>query len=362
MKRLALFLIVLLTAITLAPVMAQNAQQQAQQAQSPQWVNARTPNDAFPSPPGQVPMNSQQQIQNAFPQTNYGAANYAVTDPAGAGTAPQNGIAPMPPLAPPSNYDRAEQVVSPFSNSEIVKLRQQLDDLRKAKAYHPVRTVPRISSISVDLSPGAALPIVRVLPGEQTTLVFVDSTGAPWPLAVTPRVSDLRYFDVEWLSGTPFVVISALSAYEDGNVIVFLQGMATPVVVKLATGEPDSKEKSRVVDYRLDLRVPGRGPNAQAPFLGTGRIALYDDTMQGFLDGIPPTSAKLVTAHGDIPAHTQVWQYGDAMFVRTNYDIQTAFDQSMFAADGTRVYRLPPTPYVTLSEMDKSVTLQLDIN
>ncbi|MRT95210.1 conjugal transfer protein TraN, partial [Xylella fastidiosa subsp. multiplex] len=90
-------------------------------------------------------------------------------------------------------------------------LRQQLDDLRKAKAYHPVRTVPRISSISVDLSPGAALPIVRVLPGEQTTLVFVDSTGAPWPLAVTPRVSDLRYFDVEWLSGTPFVVISALS-------------------------------------------------------------------------------------------------------------------------------------------------------
>ena len=63
-----------------------------------------------------------------------------------------------------------------------------------------------------------------------------------------------------------------------------------------------------------------------------------------------------------MPARTQVWQYGDAMFVRTNYDIQTAFDQSMAAADGTRVYRLPPTPYVTLSEMGRSVTLQLDIN
>ncbi|WP_028229510.1 DotH/IcmK family type IV secretion protein [Paraburkholderia ferrariae] len=398
MKRLALLLVAPLAASTLAPAMAQNAQQpqpqpqpaqqqsaapaaqgvaapapapqQPQQAQAPQWVNAGAPAGAFPPPPGQAPMSSQQQIQAAFPQTNYGAANYAVAGqaPQGypqqypAGAVPQNGVAPMPPLAPPSNYERAEQVVSPFSNGEIVKLRQQLDDSRKAKAYHPVRTVPRISSISVDLSPGAALPIARVLPGEQTTLVFVDSTGAPWPLAVAPRVSDARYFDVEWLQGTPSVVISALSAYEDGNVTVFLQGMATPVVVKLATGEPDSKEKSRVVDYRLDLRVPGRGPNAQAPFLGAGRIALYDDTMQGFLDGIPPSGAKRVTAHGDVPARTQVWQYGDAMFVRTNYDIQTAFDQSMSAADGTRVYRLPPTPYVTLSEMGRSVTLQLDIN
>lgn len=395
MKRLALLLVAPLAASSLAPAMAQNAQQpqsqpaqqsaapaaqgvaspapaapapQAQQA--PQWVNAAAPNGGFPPPPGQAPMSSQQQIQAAFPQTNYGAANYAVAGqpPQGypqqypAGAAPQNGVAPMPPLAPPSNFERAEQVVSRFSNDEIVRLRQQLDDSRKAKAYHPVRTVPRISSISVDLSPGAALPIARVLPGEQTTLVFVDSTGAPWPLAVAPRVSDPRYFDVEWLQGTPSVVISALSAYEDGNATVFLQGMATPVVVKLATGEPDSKEKSRVVDYRLDLRVPGRGPNAQAPFLGAGRVALYDDTMQAFLDGIPPRDAKRVTAHGDVPARTQVWQYGDAMFVRTNYDIQTAFDQSMSAADGTRVYRLPPTPYVTLSEMGRSVTLQLDIN
>lgn len=388
MIRLAILLCALLAADSLAPALAQNTSQvqtgqtqpqapaaqgvasPASSAPATQWVAASAPGGSFPSPPAQAPVNSQQQIRAAFPQSSYGAGNYAVAGQPSQGTpqqyqegaAGQNGVAPMAPLVPPGNFELAGQVVSPFSNDEIVRLRQQLDDSRRAKAYHPVRAVPRISSMSVDLSPGAALPIARVLPGEQTTLVFVDSTGAPWPLAVAPRVSDPRYFDVEWLQGTPSVVISALSAYEDGNVTVFLTGMATPVVVKMATGEPDSKEKSRVVDYRLDLRVPGRGPNAQAPFMGPGRIALYDDTMQAFLDGIPPRDAKSVTPHGDVPARTQIWQYGDSMFVRTSYDIQTAFDQSMSSADGTRVYRLAPTPYVTLSDLGRSVTLQLDIN
>ncbi|WP_426212503.1 DotH/IcmK family type IV secretion protein [Massilia sp. TWP1-3-3] len=91
-------------------------------------------------------------------------------------------------------------------------------------------------------------------------------------------------------------------------------------------------------------------------------MALYDDVMQAFLDGLPPKDAKRVQMHGGAPARTQIWQYGDALFVRTAYDIQSAFDQSLASGDGTRVYRLAPTPYVTLSEMGRSVTLQLDIN
>ena len=321
----------------------------------------------FPAPPGQAQMNSQQQIQAAFPPSNYSAGNYATAGQVApgqmtSGNIGQNGVAPMPPLAPPSNFEQAAQVVSPFTNDEIVQLRKNLDNSRKAKAYRPVRTKPRISSASVDLSPGAALPIVRTMPGETSTLLFVDSTGAPWPLAAKPRISDERYFHVEWLEGSPSIVISALSGYEDGNVTVFLHGLATPVVVKLASGEPDSKTNSRIVDYRLDLRVPGRGPNAQAPLLGPGKIALYDDTLQSFLDGIPPKDAKLVAAHGDVPPRTQAWQYDGSLFVRTTYDIQTAFDQSIASGDGTRVYRMPLTPYVALSKMGRSVTLQLDIN
>lgn len=318
-----------------------------------QWVKT---NAAFPPPPGPAPTSPQPVQQSSFGATSYGQATSAPT-----GAPAQNGVAPLPPLAPPTNMQQAGTVVSPFTGPEIIRLRKRLDQSRQAKAYRPVRTVPRVSSMSVDLSPGAALPIARMLPGEMSTLLFLDATGAPWPLAAAPRVSDGRYFDAEWLQGTPTVVISALSSYEDGNMTVLLQGLATPIVIKLASGEPDSRNTSRIVDYRLDLRIPGRGPHAQAPLLGPGKIALYDSTLQLFLDGLPPKEAKSVKPLGQMPARTQVWQMDGTMFVRTGYDIQTAFDQSIAAADGTRVYRLPPTPYITLSDLGRSITFQLDI-
>ena len=358
-------------------------QQQQQQQPAPpvpgQWVQVKGPGTPanFPAQPGQTNANVNPQMQNAFPQTNYGAANYAVGgQPQGqAPTQPQqnatpqpqqNGVAPMPPLDAPegsADFNEAMKVVAPFAPEQIREMRGSLENTRKAKAYKPVRAIPRITSVSVDLSPGASLPVLRVMPGEISNLVILDSTGAPWPLAITPRISRDDIFTAEWMQGSHVVVVSTTSSYESGNIALFLQGATTPVVIKLVTGEPDSEgEKSRIVDARLDVRIPGRGPYAKAPLMGPGKIALYDDTLQAFLDGIPPKDARAVVAHGDVPTHTKVWQYNGDIFVRTQQDIQTAFDQSLSSGDGTKVYRLPATPFVTLSQMGQSVTLQLDIN
>lgn len=352
----------------------QPGQQQQQQPAPPvpgQWVQVKGPGTPanFPAQPGQTNANVNPQMQNAFPQTNYGAANYAVGgQPQGqAPTQPQqNGVAPMPPLDAPegsADFNEAMKVVAPFAPEQIREMRGSLENTRKAKAYKPVRAIPRITSVSVDLSPGASLPVLRVMPGEISNLVILDSTGAPWPLAITPRISRDDIFTAEWMQGSHVVVVSTTSSYESGNIALFLQGATTPVVIKLVTGEPDSEgEKSRIVDARLDVRIPGRGPYAKAPLMGPGKIALYDDTLQAFLDGIPPKDARAVVAHGDVPTHTKVWQYNGDIFVRTQQDIQTAFDQSLSSGDGTKVYRLPATPFVTLSQMGQSVTLQLDIN
>jgi intracellular multiplication protein IcmK len=364
MKTLSLLLLILATDTALAqtpparapvPPQTNEAQPHAQEVPATaQWIRA-THDNGFPPPP---------QAQSAppaqpVPQSGLTPATYSGGSQ---GSVSQNGIASLPPLAPPTNLSQAEALVTPFTPSEIIQLRKQLEQTRQAKAFKPVRAVPHIGSISLDLSPGGALPIVRTMPGEVSTLLFVDATGAPWPLSAPPRVSDVRAFDPEWLKGTATVVISALSAYEDGNLVVMLQGFATPIVIKLVSGEPDARNKSRTVDYRLDLRVPGRGPNAKTALLGPGKIALYDDTMQQFLDGLPPKDAKQLAPRGEAPARTQVWQFDGALYVRTMHDIQTAFDQTIASGDGTRVYRLPPTPYITLSDADRSITFQLDID
>lgn len=333
---------------------------------TPQWVRGR---DDFPAPPAPTPSQAPSvgEAPAAAPTqaTAYGPA--AKAPPQSAATPPDpNGVAPLPPLAPPPggpiDFNSAKAAIAPFTPNEIIKLRRSLDDTRKAKAYHPVRTVPRISSITVDLSPGGALPIARMLPGEMATLVFTDMAGNAWPLAAAPRVSDARSFEVEWLQDTASVVISSRSSYEDGNLVVMLRGHATPVMVKLVTGEPDSAGKNRVVDYRLDLRIPGHAPGAPPPITGADKVALYDDVMQGFLDGLPPKEAIAIALHGDVPSRTQVWQFAGALYLRTRVSIRSAFDQTMASSDGTRVYRLPPTPYIALSDGDRSVIVGLEIN
>ena len=209
-------------------------------------------------------------------------------------------------------------------------MRQALENTRKAKAWQPVRGIPRISSVSVDLSPGASMPVLRVVPGELSNLIVLDSTGAPWPLAATPRVSNPDLYSAEWLQGTHTVVVSTPSPYETGSLALYLEGATTPVIVKIVSGEPDGKkDRARVYDARLDLRVPGRGPLAKAAVMGPGKIALYDDLLQAFLDGIPPKDAKQVKAQGAVPSHTQIWQYDGNLYVRTRQDFQTAFDNTV---------------------------------
>ncbi|MDQ0655186.1 DotH/IcmK family type IV secretion protein [Pseudomonas cedrina] len=355
--------------------------QQAGAKESLEWVTST-------QVPQQQAMSSQQQIQAAFPPTSYGPNNYPVQQPGQAFPVPVNAqgyqvqqgaqsqylAQPGQPQRPqddgtrglfPPNQPSAGaiggEVVSPFTPAEIRELRKQFDASRDAKAFKTIRAVPRISSISVDLSPGSSMPIARLMQGTPGSLVFIDSTGAPWPLAAAPRISDDSLFYVEWLKPSHAVVISALSQYETGTVTVFLQGLATPVVIQLATGEESSKEISRIVDVRLDVRIPGRGPNAKNAVIGPGKISLYDDTLQAFLDGLPPTGAKAIKANGEIPAGTKVWQLENELFVRTTYDIKSPFEQTSSAANGTRVYRMPITPYVTFSDMGRSVTVQLDI-
>jgi len=352
------------------------AAQPAVAPQQGQWESAGTPSAAqlgatsgqataaatngFPRETVIAP--PQQAQPQAFPSTANGPQGYDAAPSAGAGQTQgtPSGNAQQQSLPPPPIIMQAKDVISPFTPAEIRELHRDFDETRKAKAQKPVTVIPRISSISVDLSPGSTPPIVRSMQDEPTTLVFFDSTGAPWPLAAVPRMGS-NAFAVQWLKGTPDVVITAESAYESTGMAVFLEGLATPIMIKLTSGEPDSNAKVRYVDYRLDLRIPGRGPNAKAPLLGPGRIGMYNDALQGFLDGTPPSDAKTVRIEGEPPAHTVVWQMGDSLYLRTPLEIRSAFDQTMSSADGMHVYKLAPTPLVTVSEGGQDVSLMLDI-
>ncbi|WP_458865551.1 DotH/IcmK family type IV secretion protein, partial [Enterococcus faecium] len=69
-------------------------------------------------------------------------------------------------------------------------------------------------------------------------------------------------FKVFWIPNSPVMVVQANKPFSSGNVTVYLEGLAVPIVLNVTSGEPDTKAGIWTVDSRLDMRIPSRGPAA----------------------------------------------------------------------------------------------------
>ena len=254
----------------------------------------------------------------------------------------------LPPLPPPdlsapapTVLEMAKQKQSPLTPDDLKELRKFIDSTKRAIRQSPTEGVkPRMSSVNVDLSPGATPPIVRIAPFHGSTLTFIDATGAPWPIEKAFNFADKDFKIDQPKEGSESVTVAALGDYGYANISVFLKGLATPVVLTIACG--GQKE----MDYRVDLHIPRRGPNA-VPGQASKTQPDIEPEMLDLLDGTPPNSAvRLKTDSQDVSA----WQIGNFLFVRTAAMLQSpAYQKKASSADGTNVYRITPIPVVLVS-------------
>lgn len=267
-----------------------------------------------------------------------------------------SGNDPLPPPPPSMLLNRAQESVNPLSPDEVRQVLGQRNAVEQAMSAPQVAVVPRISALTVDLSPGASLPLVRTAVNYPSSITFIDSTGAPWNLGAAP-ISGNPTFTAYWVPKTPVMVVYASKPYLSGNITVYLEGLSVPVVINVTSGT-DTPAKTWTVDSRLDLRVPRRGPNAVAGAAPQSRIGLHDSTLQAFLDGVPPQDARRLKTTGDVP-ETAVWQLGDDLYIRSRADIRDEFEATLSSADGTHLWKLPITPYVSFSVMGRTSALNV---
>lgn len=243
------------------------------------------------------------------------------------------------------------QDVVPLSPKQIRTLRELFDQSQRAVAQAPgVPPKPTSSSLIVNMSPGAAPPTIRLRAGYVTSLVFLDSTGQPWPIVGydlgNPKNFNLQPSSPDGKSNT--VLIQSSRQYGEGNLAVMLKGENTPVMLTLMSGQ-------RAVDYRVDLRIPGLGPNAQVNYAtlpSTENPELLD-----FLDGTPPHGAKQLTVEG---APAQAWSFQGQLILRTRVTILSpGWASSMNSPDGTYVYALPQTPVLLASQRGEMIRLHV---
>lgn len=239
----------------------------------------------------------------------------------------------------------------PLDPQQIITLRNMFDRSQRAVAQYPgVPPKPTSSSILVNMSPGAAPPVIRLRAGYVTSLVFLDSTGQPWPVTGydlgNPKAFNIQPSVPNGKSNT--LIVQATDRYEEGNLAIMLKDENTPVMLTLMTGQ-------RAVDYRVDLRMPGVGPNGVVAVNGLPQTE--SPMLVDFLDGVAPRGAKLVVIRG---ASAQAWTYQGHLFVRTRVTILSpGWISSMSSPDGTHVYELPKTPVILASQ--RGAMLQLSI-
>lgn len=270
----------------------------------------------------------------------------------------QNQQAPDAPTSPTDKevldalaFEGAEEQMFPLSSEQIIRLKQKYHTQEFAKASTPgTPPKPTATSQFVNLSPGSTPPVIRLSQGFVSSLVFLDSTGAPWPISAYD-LGDPAAFNIQWDKTSNTLMIQATKLYTYGNLAVRLQGLNTPVMLTLIPGQ-------KAVDYRVDLRIQGYGPNAKQLPLEQGLPPSANDILLHVLEGVPPPgSTRLTVSGGDARA----WLYNDKMYVRTNLTILSpGWIGSMTSADGMHAYEMQQSPVLLVSWHGKVMHLKVE--
>ncbi len=240
----------------------------------------------------------------------------------------------------------------PMSPEQIQSLREaDLNTQRAIAGAAPVDTpTPTLSSQTVSLSPGSVPPVIRLSTGYVSSVVFVDETGAPWPVGAY-SIGDPNSFNIQWDTKSNLLLIQGQKPYATGNMAVRLQDMPTPVMLTLVTDQKN-------VDYRIDFRVQGRGPQALASIIGSSLPQNADAILMNLLEGVPPQGSQPLHIVGG-PA--EGWLQGNTLYLRTSLTILSpAWIKTMTSADGTKVYQFNSTPMILASQGGQPLTLRIE--
>jgi intracellular multiplication protein IcmK len=303
---------------------------------------------------------------NALPpsaiQGNPPAANFQRVQPVS--DANLGLTAPVPPLPPPTDvattgnnaneldpaavqaardqaFNQLTTTALPMTPEQIQKLRNLFAESQRAATASPGGSPPKpvVSTQLVTLDPSAIPPIIRLSQGYVSSVVFLDSSGQPWPIQ-SYDIGNPSAFNIQWDHTSNILMVQSNALYTTGNLVVMLKGLNTPLSISLIPGQP-------FVDYRADLRVQGFGPNAKAGLQNALPQAASNDLLN-ILDGVALPNSKPLSIPG---SNSQAWLVGDQIYLRTNLTLLSpAWIASMNSADGTNAYQIPKVPSILVAD------------
>lgn len=263
---------------------------------------------------------------------------------------PARAAPPEPASASTAAFRHSLHAMLPLSPQQIQEFKHRADATRRAIHAGPQ---PQLQSSSrvLDLAPGAPLPVITVAPNYVSSVVFVDDTGAPWPIT-SYAVGAPSWFSVTQPKIAPanMLTIAPTGSYVSSDLAVTLQGYATPVVLDLKTS---STRAAALIALRANLPGPNAAP---AVFAATARPTA-NRVLLSFLDDTPPHGATALDAS---MRGVQAWDYQHSVYVRTRYTaVWPAWSAHTRGAGGVNIYSLPPTSSIMVTIDGQSRTISL---
>lgn len=303
----------------------------------------------------------------AFAQTTY-------TQPKGYGGAPAPVAPAAPPLAPkgqtnavgsptgrpapaapmpspiPGGFDKVQSAIDqsvPFTPTEIMQLKRELYERGMAAYQNETNSPPAkpITSVeTLDLSPNATPPVIRVTVGQGAVLSFNDAAGRPWPIADNLNFNG-RAYEAKLIG--PHLYSIRLLSREPASLTVVLKDLSRPIVITVL---PATDETDYLKEYTVPRFLDGMPPAAVASSSREGALSFNSPELINYLYRTPPKGAKSLTAAG-LPG-VMVWQIaGNKMVVRTSGQVVIpAFSRRHASSDGVAVYEVPLSPVVSITE------------
>ncbi|OAI48677.1 hypothetical protein AYO45_04535 [Gammaproteobacteria bacterium SCGC AG-212-F23] len=264
-------------------------------------------------------------------------------------------LAPSPAVPPPPESEAAFgamlQQNMPMTPEQIVRLKQAVDSTQRAAAI-PANIPPKpvSTTLMINLAPGATPPAVRLAQGYVTSLVFVDATGAPWPIAAYD-IGDPKSTTIQWDGKSNVLLVQGMSPYGDSDLVIRMVGLTTPITIELVSGQ-------RVVDYRVDLHIAGIGPNSKDIPIGTGLPNSANPVLLDVLEGVAPGGSKQLSVRG---GDCQAWLLGDKMYLRTRLTVLSpGWVGRMVSPDGMIAYEIQKSASVLVSQYGNPIELKFE--
>ncbi len=258
-------------------------------------------------------------------------------------------------------FDAALQGLLPLKPGEIRELLEHFDRTQESVEV-PVHPYPKpeVTVQTVSLDPGTKPLTVKVAHGHVTTINFVDTTGAPWPVENITWAGNFEVVETEG-TGTGDVKysnilrISPESEFAYGNMSIMMTSLRTPIIMTLETSRD-------TVHYRFDAIIPENGPFARVSLMsnqGGSGLNASNEELTSVLEGIMPTGAQKLSVSG-VDGRTSAYKFNGLTYVRTPLTLLSpGWNASMASADGMHVYAMEDAPVLILSDSGRTVRARL---